>query len=168
MNQESCCFPQLEDFGKSGLSWAGWGLKSRIFSRSPDAHVMEITLTFVLYCIVQPQQGPSFAYVSNWGVFSWCGRGRHGVYLDMHAPVPAQTVADGELGRSPNLPKRTEIPSCEIVPVPPGGVGVVGASPPAGLHPGNPQGCPLAWNGFFPSSERMSPYPSHQGVCREY
>ena len=61
-----------------------------VYSPDPDVHVMEITLTFVLYCIVQPQQGPSFAYVSNWECFPGVD-GRHGVYLDVHAPVaPAE------------------------------------------------------------------------------
>lgn len=48
--------------------------------------VIEMTLTFVLYCIVQPQQGPSLAYVSNWECFPGV-YGRHGVYLDLHGPV---------------------------------------------------------------------------------
>ena len=47
--------------------------------------------------------------------------------------------------------------------MPPGGVGRVGASPPAGLPPESPGlSSSLEWT--FPSSERTSPYPSHQGV----
>lgn len=57
-----------------------------IYSLAPDVCVIEITLTFVLYCIVQPQQGPSLAYVSNWECFPGV-YGRHGVYLDLHGPV---------------------------------------------------------------------------------
>lgn len=60
------------------------GLKADV--SSPDVRVIEITLTFVLYCIVQLQQGPSLAYVSNWECFPGV-YGRHGVYLDLHGPV---------------------------------------------------------------------------------
>lgn len=56
-----------------------------MFSR-PDGRVIAITLTFVLYRIVRPQQGPPLAYVSNWECFPGV-YGRHGVYLDLHAPV---------------------------------------------------------------------------------
>lgn len=41
------------------------GRSEIIYSPAPDVLVIEMTLTFVLYCIVQLQQGPSFTYVSN-------------------------------------------------------------------------------------------------------
>lgn len=74
------------------------------------------------------------------------------MYLDVHAPVaPTEPGSRWKTGLDPRTYKLTEIPSCGC-PMPPGGVGHLGASPPAGLPPETP-GLSSSLEWIFPSSE---------------
>lgn len=101
--------PPPNPLGESRLSVGG---DCNPNSPALDVCAIGMTLTFVLYCIVQPQQGPALAYVSNLECFPGV-YGRHGVYLELHAPVaPLSPVADGRRGGGPEFsqPKPTSSP----------------------------------------------------------